>query len=688
MSAFKGWKRVFLWVPCLLVCSLLLLVIIREVGVAYNKFPCELIENPPAAKTVLDRYGNVIWAQTNKDQNWQIPVKLQEMSPWIIKATICAEDSRFYEHSGVDDIAVLRAGLRSLAAGRLKSGASTLTMQLVKMAHLKGNSFSYKFKQMSEAISLERQRSKEWILEHYLNYAPYGSNIIGIEAASRFYFRKKAIDLNLYEASLLAGLPQAPSVLRPDRHPAKALLRQQYVLKRMLTEGAIEKLPELRLFVGPEKRKNDCRLGVAQTEEHVANMLKGTGEVTSCIDSEIQQKVKAMTKAHLSDFLGIDSAALVVIDNRTSEVRALVNCGSGKTNSALSPRSSGSVLKPFIYLSLIEQGTMTAVSKLDDRKLHYKDYNVRNFSGHFKGAVSVREALTSSLNTPAVQSLQKLGVNEFLGVLKQVGFTSLNKTADKYGLSLALGGGEVSLLELTNAYACLSRTGQFRKYSLMKEDSKAQQLFDPGSVEIISSILRSEAIGPGTLNKLSWKTGTSNGFRDAWCVAYNDELTIGVWLGNQDGSSNSKLIGSVAAAPLVHKVFNDLYPSGLPQAEKSIYLQSQEVCSTSGLRLVSHCKDVVETRVSINTTLTNCQQCESPSIEKKQSSVSILSPIEGVYKSIDKVRLELKSSSPGSWFINGEYIGKGNRWHDFEKGHFKISCVVEEEIKSTELSVK
>ena len=203
-------------------------------------------------------------------------------------------------------------------------------------------------------------------------------------------------------------------------------------------------------------------------------------------------------------------------------------------------------------------------------------------------------------------------------------------------------------------------------------------------------MLRSEALGPGTLGRLSWKTGTSNGFRDAWCIAYNDEITVGTWLGNEDGSSNRQLIGSVAAAPLVLKIFNELYPNGLPLPNKNSHLKSFEVCSQSGLRPTSNCKSVLSTDISNSITLSNCKRCQHKQDTdiQKTSKLNILSPVAGRYKSIDKVRLELKSNQTASWFINGRFIGKGNTWYDFPKGDHRISCINTDGTKLTVITVE
>ena len=681
------WRQKLKRASLVLLLLTLLLFTVRELGIAYYKFPCELIENPPPAKIVLDRQGNIIWAETNKDRNWQIPVPLSEVSPWMIKATVSAEDSRFFSHSGVDTLAVFRAAVQSASSGRIRSGASTLTMQLVKMAHLKGRSVTYKFRQVCEALSLERQRSKEWILERYLNYAPYGGNIIGVEAAARFYFRKSAKDLSLKEASLLAGLPQAPSNLRPDRFPEAALKRQRYVLKRMLAEGIIEQIPEESLYERSADRPGDCRLGLAQNEDHIANMFGTYGEISTTIDSALQGSLRRLTESHLKSLSGVDSAALVLIDNKSAELRALISAGSEKVNTALSPRSSGSTLKPFIYLALMERGAATALTKLNDEKLTLKDYDVRNFSGRFRGNVTLKKALTSSLNVPAVRALQKLGVSNFLTDLKSLGFTSVNRSPEEYGLSLALGGAEVSLLQLCNAYSCLAGKGEYRPVQLLTNSEKGQKLYDAGTVESLSAILSSESLGPGTTGRVSWKTGTSNGFRDAWCIAYNDEVTLGVWLGNENGEADKNLIGSLVAAPLVYKALNEIYPHGLPLRSPAQNLVQGTVCSVSGLRPASLCKNRELTDLSDSVTIGNCDQCIKNAGQSKDD-LQILSPKSGNYKCIMNARLELKANAGARWFINGSFAGEGNMWYDFPKGEFRISCVGEKGVKLSIIKVE
>jgi penicillin-binding protein 1C len=651
-----------------------------------NPFPCELIENPLHAKIVKDRQENIIWASTNENQEWSLPIQLNKVSPWMIKAVLAAEDSRFYSHSGVDHLAVGRASLKALTSGKITSGASTLTMQLVKMAHLKGRSFSYKFRQMCEAVSLERKKDKEWILEKYLNLCPYGGNIIGIEAAARFYFRKTAADLNLLEASLLAGLPKSPSRLRPDRFPERAAERQKYVLQRMKEEGFIDEMPEITAYNIPDRRREDCRLGLSQENRNIAFMINRFGETRTTVDSKLQSRLTSLTRSYLQELAGVDSAAMVVIDNKTSEVISLISCSKTESdiNFATNPRSSGSVLKPFIYLSLIEEGQLTPVSRLEDRKISFNGYSVRNFSGKFSGSVRLTEALTSSLNIPAVKALQNAGVSEVLAKLRAFGLTTLNRPAEEYGLSLALGGGEVSLLELTNAYSCLANSGVFSKWKILDSTERKSYAANPGAVDLLNQMLSSTAIGPGTAGKLAWKTGTSNGFRDAWCAAFNKEISLGVWLGNEKGQSAACLVGSKAAAPLIMKALIELYPSGLPMWKKSERVIDKEVCSISGLQPAGNCSKIISRTVK-DLQLAVCRSCNHIANKERHS---VISPVSGTYRTVNGMRLQLKSSIAGHWFVNGKYKGKGNMWCNFRKGTYTLKCISDNHSESVKITVQ
>lgn len=683
-----NWRRLLKYTFRGALFGVLALLVIREIGVAYNPFPCELIENQAHAKIIRDRQGNIVWASTNTDQNWQMPVPLQEVSPLVIDALLAAEDSRFYSHDGIDTVAIFRAGLSALWHRRITSGASTLTMQLVKMAHLKKKSFSYKFVQMCEATSLERQRSKEWILERYLNQAPYGGNIHGIEAAARFYFRKKALDLNLYEASLLAGLPQGPSRLRPDRYPDRAHKRQQYVLQKMLEQGTILEIPDCPLYLPLEQREKDCRLGFVQEEKELVGMVTKYGDVQTTIDGELQSRMRQLLVKHVKQFQGVDNGALVLIDNKTSEIRSIIGMVQppSQVNAALRRRSSGSVLKPFIYLSLLEQGRISPMTQVKDSPLNINGYRVRNFTNTFSGSVTVQKALTSSLNVPAVRALQRVGVDDFLKTLSTCGFSTFDRR--DYGLSLALGGGEVNLLELTNAYSGLARLGTFQPAKIVSGTGTSSQLFDSGAVALLNQMMSSRALGPRTQGRLCWKTGTSNGFRDAWCVAYNDEYTLGIWLGNEDGRACRSLIGSVAARPLVLKVFNELYPNGLPSRRETVELSKLRVCRESGLQLLETCSESIETSMAPTRPLAFCRQCLKKVNKSPTYVTKITSPEGGSYQSTGLVRLELKSEQEGFWFINGKFIRQGEGWYDFREGNYRVKLVVGDTVDEIKFTIK
>lgn len=603
-------------------------------------FPVESLQSFPSAIVLADRLGNPLRVKLGPEQTDCRPVYEADPEHWICKAVVAAEDRRFWRHPGVDIAAVSRAVVQNVAAWRTVSGASTLSTQVIRMVERRPRTLWAKGVEAFRALQMETRLSKGEILSQYLNRAPFGSNIAGIEAASFRYFGKRAQDLSLGEAALLAGLPQSPSRFRPDRHFARARKRQAYVLDRMVACGMIsgaERAAAARQPLAVRRQSNPfeaphfCDYAAALT-----HFEPGTCVVRTTLDPDLQRMAERALRRQIDTLAGtsIRGGAVVVLDVAEGAVRAMAGSGDffdaaaqGQVNAALAARSAGSTLKPFAYALAFDSGVLTPRTMLADVPMQFPDYKPENFDETFYGLVSARDALILSLNIPALQVEKSLGQPRLYGTLRDLGFSTLMRPAADYGMGLVLGNGEVRLLDLANAYACLARGGTYQECRVFETDgveSGARELRNQSSVhEFLSSKfilprpnvpgrrlfsaeacwLISEALGgeeraadatghsaDARIPPLAWKTGTSAGFRDAWTVAYNPRYVIGVWVGRLDGGSSDLLVGKRVATPVVWEIFRRLYPDNDgPWFEKPAGLGRREVCAETGCLPGANC---------------------------------------------------------------------------------------------------
>ncbi|MBL7645805.1 MAG: penicillin-binding protein 1C [Candidatus Hydrogenedentes bacterium] len=561
---------------------------------------------------ILDRHGERLLVSLSGDETWSLPRAYGELSPFLLQATQSAEDQRFWRHRGVDPVAVLRAVVQNVTEVGVASGASTLTMQVVKLGGHDSRSISGKVGQAIGALRLEKSLAKEEILSAYLSRAPYGMNLVGVEAASWRYFGKSAQTLNLPEAALLAGLPKAPSRLNPLEHPERAKLRRDYVLRRMHDDG----------FIDVEKR--DWALATPVSAEwhdfprlapHLAVPLSAEldrGEsIRLTLDATLQSRLERDLPHHLKQFNGtITNGALLVADVQTGNILARVGSanfentpGGGHVDACRSPRSPGSTLKPFLYGWAMAQQQLYPSEVLLDDVADYGGYNPGNFDGSFNGVVTATEALRYSLNVPAVALLGRVGVPGFLGYLQGAGLGTITRDADDYGLGLAIGNCEVRLEELARLYLSLASLGE-QNVLRWREGAAAANggpVFSPAVCRMLYDMLAQpfpSEVAPGltrtsgNLNPVCWKTGTSTGYHDAWTFAFNRHYLVAVWLGNNSGQESRQLIGARAALPLAENVFRSLPPKSTPAwpgADPSDV--SIDVCTRSGLPAAEHCPE-------------------------------------------------------------------------------------------------
>lgn len=586
---------------------------------------------PDPSLMILDRNGRTLRVFLNPDDNYYFPVTLNDVSEFTVKSFITFEDRWFYWHPGFNPFSIARAAWMNLKAGRILSGGSTITQQVARLTHPRPRTITAKIIETFRAVQLELRYSKDEILEFYLNLAPYGGNIQGIEAAAEIYFGKSCSEIGPGEAALLTALPGAPSRLRPDRNLERARKRRREVLNRMLNEGLIDEAKYMRAFKEDiPGRRNSFDLHAPHFCDYIfANIPKipvshvnrypgeaATAEkhgvsgfrVISTIDLDIQEACTRLIERHIEklETKGIYNAAVVVLDNGSHAVRALIGSAgyfsitdSGQVNGAVAVRSPGSALKPFAYGLGFDRGIISPFSLIEDVPIDYHGYAPVNYDETYHGIVTAEDALKRSLNVPAVNLVAALGLGEFFNLLKNGGLAALTQSCDYYGLQLVLGGAGVRLLELTNLYSALANGGRFHAAKMLEDQpvSGGEQLLSAASCYILTEILSelNRPDFPANLQKsihlprVAWKTGTSYGHRDAWSIGYNPRFTVGVWVGNFSGKGVSGLVGADVAGPLLFDIFSTLERGGGEWFDIPDEIAFRDVCLLSGMPPNEHC---------------------------------------------------------------------------------------------------
>ncbi len=553
--------------------------------------------DPAYARVVLDMKGRPLRAFADTSGVWRYPVTLEQVSPRYIEALLGYEDRYFWRHPGVNPVAMVRGVWLWLRHGRAVSGGSTLTMQVARLIEPYHRSVPGKLRQMARALQLEWHYDKRTLLTVYLNRAPFGGNLEGVQAASFAYLGKSAAKLTHAEAALLAVLPQAPSRYRPDRHPERARAARDKVMLRLVRQGAWPESVWREGRIEPVLARARFTPMEAPLFARLAAASQPGALVHTTIDGDLQRWLEGRVESYIRRFPEQTSAALLLVDNRTMAVRAYVGSAEygnlkrhGYLDMVQAIRSPGSTLKPFIYGLALDEGLVHSASLLSDAPRLGADYRPANFTGAFQGPVALTRALQQSLNVPAVQVLEALGADKLVSRLDNAGVRLA--LSDKPNPAIALGAAGIRLEQLVALYSALTRQGQVAMpVWLADQQAVSRPLLSPGAAWIIWQILSAQgradqpfaSEATGRVNRLAWKTGTSYGYRDSWALGVSGRWTLGVWLGRPDGTPMPGFYGQSAAVPLLLSVYSRLGDdSPLPMQPNTV--SEAEICWPLGRR--------------------------------------------------------------------------------------------------------
>lgn len=528
----------------------------------------QLIRAEEVSTTVVDRHDRLLRAFTTADERWRLPVEPGDVEARYVAMLTAFEDKRFHTHPGVDPLAVARAAQQFVRNGRIVSGASTLTMQTVRL--LDGEhprSGLGKLRQMVRAVALERRLDKSAVLRHYLRLAPYGGNIEGVRAASLAYFGKEPKRLSIAEAALLVALPQAPKSRRPDRFAEAAHRARDRVLDRVLGAGIItsEEAADAKREPVPRARRAFPLLAPHVAEDAVrVDPRRPVHRLT--LDRDAQMRLETLAREHAQALGPKLSVALLAVDHRTGEILAHVGSPDYQDETRLGAidmtdavRSPGSTLKPIIYGLAFEQGLAHPETLIEDQPTRFGTWAPKNFDEDFHGTVTVREALAQSLNIPAVKVLSAVGPARLVGRLRRIRLQATLLPGTEPTIAIALGGIGLRLSDLATLYATIARGGEAVRLEHRRDTPRPRGRVEPEprllsatATWYVTEILKSSpppanAKGGG----IAYKTGTSYGYRDAWAIGYDGRFTIAVWVGRPDATATPGLTGRSAAAPIL-----------------------------------------------------------------------------------------------------------------------------------------
>ena len=523
--------------------------------------------------TVLDENGIILDVFLSDNEQWHIKVE-DDIPDNLRDAVITYEDKNFYKHKGVDYLAILRA-LKNNFLGKKRSGASTITMQVAKLANPKERTYINKILEIIHSYKLENHFSKEDILKLYLNNAPYGGNIIGYGTASRMYFKKEPKYLSWAECALLAVLPNSPSAMNVEKNRENLISKRNFLLNKLYING---KMTEDQLELSKREPLPEARYNFDKNCPHLSRRLyNNTSDkiIKTTIDYNLQNRMQEVVKDYMTftQLEGITNASLLVVENKTKNVKAYIGSqdfmdmnNEGQVDGIIARRSPGSILKPFLYALSIDEGFIAPESLVQDVPMYFANFNPQNANKKYTGMVKAKDALITSLNIPFVHLLQQYGHNKFYYFLKDMLQFNENDP-ELYGLSLILGTKEFTLEEIATLYTGLANYGALNTLNYTKEDYETNKntktMFSKGASFLTLDTLK-EVTRPGLNNlykwkdPVSWKTGTSFGKRDAWACGMTPEYTIVAWVGNFSGKSNDNISGVISGGRLLFNAFNEI----------------------------------------------------------------------------------------------------------------------------------
>ena len=579
----------------------------------------------PTSTVIESRDGELLGAHIATDGQWRFP-EVQTVPDRYKTCVLTFEDRHFYRHPGVNPVSLVRALIQDIRNGRVVSGGSTITMQLIRLSRKgKPRTIWQKLIEISLALRAELSYSKEELLKLYVSNAPFGGNVVGLDAAAWRYFGRNAEDLSWAESATLAVLPNAPSLIYPGKQNNLLLKKRNRLLDLLQAQGEIDSTTRQLAKLEPLPKQV---YAIPETAPHLLNRVlsEHPGErVETTVDRQLQRHVNDVVRQHLVSLRAneIHNAAVLVMNVEKGEVLAYVgnspDRGDGQHSEQVdvisAPRSSGSILKPFLYAAMQDDGMILPNTLVPDIPTQIGGFSPQNFNLKFSGAVPASMALSKSLNIPAVRLLRDFGIDRFYTIMKKLHFSTLNQPADHYGLSLILGGAEVDLWDLAGAYSSLGRLlihyeeddgvafkddfrhPNYRAQSFLKEEAKGTPI-SAGAAWLTFQALQKvnrpdEESGWKSFSssrQVAWKTGTSFGFRDGWAVGLDRNYLVAVWCGNADGEGRPGLTGTSAAAPLMFDVFN-LLPVGKWFTQPVDEMERIPVCEQSGYRLGIYCTD-------------------------------------------------------------------------------------------------
>ena len=563
-------RRRWRWMAGAAGLGLVLALSAGAVGLAIIRADAPPPPEPKVSAEVVDKEGRLLRPFALPDGRWRLAASAGDVDPRLVAMILAYEDRRFRDHMGVDALALLRAAGQAAGSLRVVSGGSTLTMQVARLTlPPRARTLNAKLAQMRRALELEARLSKDEILSLYLTLAPYGGNIEGVRAASLTYLGKEPRRLTLGEAALLVALPQSPETRRPDRYPARAKAARDRVLDRLAAQGIIapDEVRVAKAEAVPTARRLLPQIAPHLSEEMAAERPDLARHLTT-LDAPLQERLEELVRERTRTLGRGLSAAIVVMDNESAEVRAYVAAAdyfdkdrAGAVDLARAVRSPGSTLKPFIYALAFEDGIAHPETLIEDRPARFGAWRPENFDRTFQGTLSVRKALQMSLNVPAVRLLEAVGPQRLASRMQQAGGRLELPPGAAPALPMGLGGVGIRLIDLTTLYAALARGGEahapvFRRGDGAVAAPRKVRLVDEVAAWYVGQCLLGTPAPENALGgRIAFKTGTSYGYRDSWAVGFDGRRTVGVWVGRPDGQAVPDLTGRAAAAPLLFDAF-------------------------------------------------------------------------------------------------------------------------------------